>query len=53
MIRGKLIKRKEHEKRKKNAKKKKIFSRCRDGNTEGTSNIYMNDDAYIFNMNLQ
>ena len=52
MIRGKLIKRKEHEKRKKNAKKK-IFSRCRDGNTEGTSNIYMNDDAYIFNMNLQ
>ena len=52
MIRGKLIKRKEHEKRKK-MQKKKIFSRCRDGNTEGTSNIYMNDDAYIFNMNLQ
>ena len=39
MIKGKLIQRKENEKRKK-MKKKKIFSRCRDGNTEGTSNIY-------------
>ena len=38
MIKGKLIKRKESEKRKK--MQKKTFSRCRDGNTEGTSNIY-------------
>ena len=51
MIKGKLIKRKESEKRKKMQKKKYFHDAGMV--TLKEHQTYMNDDAYIFNMNLQ